>query len=111
MSIPPHSLVSIWYAFGFVPDTNTPQVIKAKIILSDAYLVNALYVFDITGENYLDSLNVDKGAYLVLLFKEKSNCFAFLFFYVVQGMPMNNFSSLCINILFRRGFRYKRVMI
>ena len=53
-----------------INNDNTPQVIKAKIILSDAYLVNTLYVFDISGENYLDSLNVDKGAYLVLLFKE-----------------------------------------
>ena len=48
-----------------INNDNTPQVIKAKIILSDAYLVNTLYVFDISGENYLDSLNVDKGAYLV----------------------------------------------
>ena len=53
-----------------INNDNTPQVIKTKITLSDAYLVNTLYVFDITGENYLDSLNVDKGAYLVLLFKE-----------------------------------------
>lgn len=53
-----------------INNDNTPQVIKSKIILSDAYLVNTLYVFDVSGENYLDSLNVDKGAYLVLLFKE-----------------------------------------
>ena len=49
---------------------NKPQYIKTEIIIEQAYKLNALYVFDLTGEAYKDILEVDASSYLVLLFTE-----------------------------------------
>ena len=49
---------------------NKPQYIETKIIIEQAYQINALYVFDLTGVNYKNILEVKPGTYVVMLFTE-----------------------------------------
>lgn len=49
---------------------NKPQIIKTELVLEEAYKLNALYVFDVTGNSFEELLDVDTGSYIIFLFTE-----------------------------------------
>lgn len=51
---------------------NIPQIIKTELVLEEAYKLNALYVFDITGNSFEEVLDIDSGSYIIFLFTENS---------------------------------------
>lgn len=51
---------------------NIPQIIKTELVLEEAYKLNALYVFDITGNSFEEALDIDSGSYIIFLFTENS---------------------------------------
>lgn len=51
-------------------DVADVQIFPTEVIISQIYKINGLYVFDVTGEEYLNNLELEKGAYLVMLFTE-----------------------------------------
>ena len=53
-----------------INDDNKPQYIETKIILDQSYQLNALYVFDLTGDAYKEILEVEPSEYIVMLFTE-----------------------------------------
>lgn len=55
-----------------VDGENIPQIIKTELVLEEAYKLNALYVFDITGNSFEEVLDIDSGSYIIFLFTENS---------------------------------------
>ena len=55
-----------------VDGENIPQIIKTELVLEEAYKLNALYVFDITGNSFEEVLDNDSGSYIIFLFTENS---------------------------------------
>ncbi len=55
-----------------VDGKNIPQIIKTELVLEQSYKLNALYVFDVTGNSYEEVLDVDTGSYIIFLFTENS---------------------------------------
>ena len=55
-----------------VDGENIPQIIKTELVLEEAYKLNALYVFDITGNSFEEVLDIDTGSYIIFLFTENS---------------------------------------
>lgn len=51
---------------------NIPQIIKTELVLEEAFKLNALYVFDITGNSFEEALDIDSGSYIIFLFTENS---------------------------------------
>lgn len=74
-----------------------PQYIKTDLII-EAYKINALYIFDLTGESFEQILDVENGAYIVFLFTENNFQIGSIEVTTGSGENVDNNSGIVVNL-------------
>ncbi len=80
------------------------QFIKDEVIISGLYKIDALYVFDVTGNDYKENLVVEAGYYLIFLFEEDE--FKIESYYLKENSSDNNSNDTLDNSIYRTYCSY-----